>query len=170
MWKRVIGELSQGFISAVAYSERDYMPARKGPRKSNVLGVRFWYTGIRVRDLEESMRFYREALGFHVLIKGKMVAHEGTYVQMRTPTGKQILELNYYPENSKFYEEYVNGSELDHIGLYVSNVREQYKRLVKRGCEPAVEPFNQGSWVLAFVRDPNGIWLELIGRESKKKG
>jgi hypothetical protein len=32
-----------------------------------------------------------------------------------------------------------------------------------------VEPFNQGSWVLAFVNDPNGIWLELIGREGKKK-
>jgi hypothetical protein len=88
---------------------------------------------------------------------------------MRTPTGKQILELNYYPRTSKFYEEYVNGSELDHIGLYVHNVREQYMRLVKYGYEPAVEPFNQGSWVLAFVKDPNGIWLELIGREGKKK-
>jgi catechol 2,3-dioxygenase-like lactoylglutathione lyase family enzyme len=63
----------------------------------------------------------------------------------------------------------VNGSELDHVGLYVSNVREQYERLIKHGCEPAVEPFNQGSWILAFVRDPNGIWLELIGKEGKRK-
>jgi lactoylglutathione lyase len=147
------------------------MTVKKGStRKSNVLGVRFWYTGIRVKNLEESVRFYREALGFQVVLKGRMTAHEGTYVHMRTPTGKQILELNYYPETSKFYEEYVNGSELDHLGLYVSNVREQYRRLTKLGCKPAVEPFNQGSWVLAFVKDPNGIWLELIGRESKKKG
>ena len=145
------------------------MTMKKGLRKSNVLGVRFWYTGIRVKNLKESMEFYREALGFHVVLKGKMAAHEGTYVHMRTPTGKQILELNYYPKTSKFYEEYVNGSELDHIGLYVSNVREQYRRLVKLGCEPAVEPFSQGSWLLAFVKDPNGIWLELIGREIKKK-
>jgi catechol 2,3-dioxygenase-like lactoylglutathione lyase family enzyme len=122
-----------------------------------------------VKSLEESIRFYREALGFQVLLKGKMIAHEGTYVQMRTPTGKQILELNYYPETSRFHEEYGNGSELDHIGLYVSEVRKQYERLVNLGCEPAVEPFNQGSWVLAFVKDPNGIWLELIGKESKKK-
>jgi lactoylglutathione lyase len=138
-------------------------------RKSNVLGVRFWYTGIRVKNLEESIKFYREALGFHVFLKGNMRAHEGTYVQMKTPTGKQILELNYYPKTSKFYEEYVTGSELDHIGLYVKNVREQYRRLIGLGCEPAVEPFSQGSWVLAFVRDPNGVWLELIGRESKRK-
>jgi lactoylglutathione lyase len=146
------------------------MAAKKGPRKrSNVLGVRFWYAGIRVKNLEESLKFYKEALGFHVILKGKMVVHEGTYVQMKTPTGKQILELNYYPETSKFYEEYVNGSELDHIGLYVTDVRAQYDRLIKLGCEPAVEPFNQGSWVLAFIRDPNGIWLELIGREIKRK-
>lgn len=138
-------------------------------RKSNVLGVRFWYTGIRVKDLKESVRFYTEALGFQVVVRGKMSSHEGTYVQMRTPTGKQILELNYYPETSKFHEGYVCGSELDHLGFYVKNVREQFKRLVGLGCEPAVEPFNQGSWVLAFVRDPNGVWLELIGRESKKK-
>jgi lactoylglutathione lyase len=134
-----------------------------------VLGIRFWYTGIRVKDLDESIRFYGEALGFKVVFKGKMTAHEGTYVQMRTPTGKQILELNYYPKTSKFYEQYVNGSELDHIGLYVSDVRSQYERLIRLGCESAVEPFNQGSWVLAFVNDPNGIWLELIGRESKRE-
>jgi lactoylglutathione lyase len=145
------------------------MTVKKSSRRSNVLGVRFWYTGIRVKRLEESMKFYKEALGFHVVLRGKMTAHEGTYVHMRTPTGKQILELNYYPRTSKFYEEYVNGSELDHIGLYVRNVREQYKRLVKLGCEPTVEPFKQGSWVLAFVRDPNGIWLELIGKEGNKK-
>lgn len=138
-------------------------------KKGNVLGVRFWYTGIRVKDLKESIKFYTEALGFHVIIRGKMSHHEGTYVQMRTPTGKQVLELNYYPESSKFYDDYVCGSELDHLGFYVKNVREQYKRLVALGCEPAVEPFNQGSWVLAFVKDPNGVWLELIGRESKKK-
>lgn len=85
------------------------MTMKKGTKKTNLLGVRFWYTGIRVKDLEESKKFYKEALGFHVLFSGRMVAHEGTYVQMMTPTGKQILELNYYPKTSKFYEEYVNG-------------------------------------------------------------
>jgi lactoylglutathione lyase len=142
---------------------------KRSGKRSNTLGIRFWYTGIRVKDLEESISFYREALGFRVVLRGRMTAHEGTYVHMRTPTGKQILELNYYPKTSKFYEEYVNGSELDHIGLYASDVRGQYKRLISLGCEPAVEPFTQGSWVLAFVKDPNGIWLELIGREDKKK-
>jgi lactoylglutathione lyase len=143
---------------------------RKGSRRrSNVLGIRFWYTGIRVKDLEESIRFYREALGFRVVSRGRMTAHEGTCVHMRTPTGKQILELNYYPKTSKFYEEYVNGSELDHIGLYASDVRGQYERLLTLGCQPAVEPFTQGSWVLAFAKDPNGIWLELISKETKKK-
>jgi lactoylglutathione lyase len=146
------------------------MATKKGSgKKTNVLGIRFWYTGIRVKNLEESLKFYKEALGFRVVMRGNMVVHEGTYVHMKTPTGDQILELNYYPKTSKFYEEYVNGSELDHLGLYVSDVRGKYEKLIKLGCEPAVEPFTQGSWVMAFVKDPNGIWLELIGRESKRK-
>lgn len=149
--------------------EESLLAKKVSGRKGNVLGVRFWYTGIRVRNLEESIRFYREALGFQIVMRGKMSVHEGTYVQMRTPTGKQILELNYYPETSKFYEDYANGSELDHLGFYVSNVRDQFGRLVELGCDPAVEPFSQGGWVLAFVKDLNGVWLELIGRESKQK-
>ena len=162
--------LGQNFISASDYIEHgNCVTAKSSSRRSNVLGVRFWYTGIRVKSLEESMKFYKEAFDFRILLRGRMKSHEGTYVQMRTPTGKQILELNYYPETSKFYEKYASGSELDHLGFYVSNVREQYKRLVGLGCESAVEPFNEGSWVLAFVKDPNGVWLELIGRESKKK-
>ena len=136
-------------------------------KAKNELKVRFWYTGIRVTNLEESMRFYKEALGFRVLFKGRMKTHEGTYVQMYTPTGKQILELNYYPQTSKFYEPYTNGSEVDHLGFYVTDVRAQYKRLLKCGCTPAVPPFNHGVYDLAFVKDPNGIWLELIGRAKK---
>ncbi len=162
--------MRQSLLRYKVYQYSDLMPEKgRTATKSNVLGIRFWYTGIRVKNLEESIRFYKEALGFQVVMRGKMKVHEGTYVHMRTPTGKQILELNYYPEMSKFYEEYQNGSELDHLGLYVKNVREQFKRLMKHGCESAVKPFSQGSWVLAFVKDPNGIWLELIGRESKKK-
>ena len=146
------------------------MPKRKvWGRAANKLGVRLWYAGIRVKELEESMRFYREALGFNVIFKGRMKSHEGTYVQMSTPTGKQILELNWYPETSEYYEPYRNGTELDHLGFYVTDVRAQYERLLRYGCESAVEPFNHGVYDLAFVKDPNGIWLELIGRARQKK-
>ncbi|MBI5001543.1 MAG: VOC family protein [Euryarchaeota archaeon] len=138
-------------------------------RKGNRLGVRMWYAGIRVKDLEGSLRFYREALGFNVIFRGRMHTHEGTYVQMSTPTGKQILELNWYPETSEYFEPYKNGSELDHLGFYVSDVKAQYERLLRCGCESAVKPFNHGVYDLAFVKDPNGIWLELMGRAKRKK-
>ncbi|MEW5936692.1 MAG: VOC family protein [Candidatus Thermoplasmatota archaeon] len=141
----------------------------KKTQRINKLGVRFWYTGIRVRNLEESINFYSEALGFRVMYRGRMRSHEGTFVHMRTPTGRQVLELNYYPETSRFYEGYKNGSELDHLGFYVSDVRSQYARLLEMGCESVVEPFTEGDWLLAFVKDPNGIWLELIGKEKMKR-
>ena len=140
------------------------MTVKKGLRRPNVLGVRFWYTGIRVKDLEESIRFYKEALGFNVILKGKMKTHEGTYVQMRTPTGKQILELNYYPPGSKFFERYVTGSELDHLAFSCDDVRKSYKKALAGGATSAVEPWDEGGSTLAFVRDPDGVWIELHSR------
>jgi catechol 2,3-dioxygenase-like lactoylglutathione lyase family enzyme len=43
---------------------------------------RFYYTGIRVRDLERSLGFYTEVLGLEVVGKGRM-PHGGKYVHLR---------------------------------------------------------------------------------------
>ena len=80
------------------------------------------------------------------------------------PSSKQRLELNWYPKGSRFYEKYRNGSELDHIGFIVDDAVKWFKLLVSRGAKPAAEPFTDGSEILAYVKDPDGVWIELIGR------
>jgi len=42
-----------------------------------------------------------------------------------------------------------------------------FKLLVKRGAKPAARPFGDESETLAFVKDPDGIWIELIGPGRK---
>lgn len=128
--------------------------------------MRFIYTGIRVRDLQKSLRFYR-SLGFRVANRGKM-EHGGVYVQLKMPFTSQMLELNYYPKGSRFYEAYKNGSELDHLGFRVEDVEERLKRLKKIGARLAVKPWSEGDTMLAFVKDPDGIWIELLGHSRKK--
>ena len=129
--------------------------------------MRFIYTGIRVRDIQRSLRFYR-SLGFQVANRGKM-EHGGIYVQLKMPFTPQMLELNYYPKGSRFYEAYKNGSELDHLGFQVEDVKECLKRLKKIGAKLAVEPWSEGGTTLAFVKDPDGIWIELLGHSRKRK-
>lgn len=99
--------------------------------------------------------------------------HGGKWVQLVDSTTLQKLELNWYPRGSRFYETYRNGSELDHIGFRVDDALKWFERLVKHGAKIAAEPFGDKHEILAYVKDPDGIWIELIGPgrkpASKKK-
>lgn len=103
----------------------------------------------------------------HVVRKGKM-SHGGLWVEMKSQDSHQRLELNWYPEDNKFYREYTSGEELDHLCFRVSNVKETFQELVAKGVKPEVEPFDEGRYEFAFLSDHDGIWLELLGRSKTK--
>lgn len=122
---------------------------------------RFYYTGIRVRDLERSLRFYTKALGMRVIAKGTM-PHGGKYVHLRGPGSTQKLELNWYPRGSRFYRPYARGEEMDHLAFAVDDVGKAYRELLRGGATPAVRPSDsEGTEV--YVKDPDGIWIEILG-------
>ena len=121
---------------------------------------RFIYAGIRVRDLKRSLDFYTGVFGMKVVGKGTM-PHGGKFVQLRGPGSKQMLELNWYPEGSRFYTEYAEGSEMDHLAFIVKNVDKAFKQVVKKGASVAVSPA-QSKGTEVYVKDPDGIWIELL--------
>jgi lactoylglutathione lyase len=121
---------------------------------------RFYYTGIRVRDLNRSLRFYREGLGMKEVGRGTM-PHGGRYVHLRGPGSVQRLELNWYPPGTRFHGPYRRGEELDHLAFVVSDVGEAYRHLLRRGAKPAVPP-ERSKGTEAYVKDPDGIWIELL--------
>jgi len=121
---------------------------------------RFYYAGIRVRNLNRSIAFYKNAFGMKVAARGTM-PHGGKYVQLVTPGTRMRLELNWYPKGSRFYTPYRKGEELDHLSFVVDNVKTAYKSLVRKGVKVAVDPeHSKGTEV--YVKDPNGIWIELL--------
>jgi catechol 2,3-dioxygenase-like lactoylglutathione lyase family enzyme len=73
-----------------------------------------------------------------------------------------MLELNYYPPGSRFYEKFVTGSELDHLGFTVRDVEPVLARLRKVGVRRPVADFTEGGIRLTFVTDPDGIWIEFL--------
>jgi lactoylglutathione lyase len=128
--------------------------------------TKFIYTGIRVRDLERSIIFYTKTIGMKEIRRGRMRAG-GIFVQFKGKDSDQELELNYYPPGSKYWEEYSEGSELDHLAFWCKDVRKDYKRLLAGGATSAIEPWDEQGYTLAFVRDPDGVWIELMGKTSK---
>jgi len=120
--------------------------------------------------MQESLEFYTEIFGMEAV--GKLEDTEptkGQAVTLKSPDSNQLLELNYYEEGSEFDTEYKNGEELDHLAFDVEDLRSAVEDLRLKGIEIVVEPFSIGAsigWKEAFVRDPNGIWIELLERRK----
>ncbi len=121
---------------------------------------RFYYTGIRVRNLKKSLDFYAKAFGMKVVNEGTM-GHGGKYVQLVGHGSRQKLELNWYPPGSRFHTPYRKGEEMDHLAFVVDDARKAYRELLRKGARPAVPP-ERSAGTEIYVKDPDGIWIELL--------
>jgi len=118
--------------------------------------------------MEESLKFYTEVLGMAIVEPlERMVPTKGSAVTLKSPNSHQILELNYYEQDSPFNSTYLNGEDLDHIAFDVQDPVVTVKELKEKGWEIVVEPYAIGAtsgWKEAYAKDPNGIWIELLER------
>jgi len=158
------------FVCCKATLIKATFPRMVMPRKA-AKGVEndpyFIYAGIRVRELQRSLRFYH-ALGLETLTRGRM-RHKGVYIWLRDPRTRHVLELNYYPPGTSFHERYARGSELDHLGFTVRDVEPILERLRKIGIRRTAADFCEGNIRLTFVQDPDGIWVELLSCTQRGK-
>ena len=97
-----------------------------------------------------------------LLFKTTIKETGGRVAWLTTRGSKQVLELNWYPKR------YGHGgkSGLDHLAFEVKDASDAYRKLVKRE-ERAMSPFKEGRWLLAYVKDPDGNWIELGSRLRK---
>lgn len=135
--------------------------------------VQFEYAGIRVRDLARSVRVYRRALGWRVVRRGDTRGRGGgRWVLLQDPRSRRLIELNWYPRDSRFYAPYVVGAALDHLDFTLGvagrpDLDRGYHRLLRlggrsTGYSPAT---TQGR--MASVRDPDGNWITLGRRPTR---
>ncbi len=123
--------------------------------------TKFIYTGIRVKNLEASVRFYTNVLGMKELGRSKIAAAKGTVVNLVTEEGGPLLELNYYEKGSPFATKYEAGEGLDHLAFHVENLDAALAEAKRAGHAPVKEMKTATSrW--AYIEDPNGIWIELF--------
>lgn len=120
---------------------------------------KFIYTGILVSNLERSILFYKKSLGMRLLLKTKIEETGGRVAWLATRGSKQILELNWYPEGYR----HGGRSGLDHLAFEVEDASAAYGKLTERR-KGAIAPFKEGKWILAYIKDPDGNWIELGSR------
>lgn len=124
--------------------------------------MRLLHTMIRVNNLEESLAFYRNALGMKVLRQkdypdGKFTLAFVGYGDERDST---VIELTYNWDKSS----YNHGDAFGHIAIGVDDIYRTCQELKNKGVKVVREPgpMKFGQTVIAFIEDPNGYKIELI--------
>jgi lactoylglutathione lyase len=116
---------------------------------------RFDHNSINVKDLEESLNFYRDALG---LIETRRVepADKGFVLvflgDAKTP---HKLELTWLRERAGAYD---LGDNEFHLAFVADDFEAAFAHHKKMGCVCYENP----AMGIYFIEDPDGYWLEIL--------
>ena len=122
--------------------------------------MKYLHTMVRVTDLEQSLRFYRDALGLQVLRTHEAPQGRFTLVYLAAPGDEQAqIELTYNWDP----EVYTGGRNFGHVAFEVDDIYAMCERLQSHGVT-ILRPPRDGR--MAFVRSPDQISIELLQKGS----
>ena len=140
-------------------------------------------TMLRIKDPEKSVAFYQDVLGMTLIDKFDFPDMSFSLYFMGYPAEAipedpaerakwlfdqpALLELthNYGTENDDEFT-YHNGNDdprgFGHIGVSVPDVYQASERFEKMGVEFVKKPDDGNMKGLAFIKDPDGYWIEIL--------
>ncbi|MBT4838879.1 MAG: lactoylglutathione lyase [Methylococcales bacterium] len=125
--------------------------------------MRLLHTMLRVGNLEKSISFYTQVLGM-ILLRQKDYP-DGKFTLAFLGYGKEsentVIELTYNWDE----DQYDIGTGYGHIAIEVDDVYTTVASIKDQGCKILRDagPMNAGTTIIAFVEDPDGYPIELIG-------
>ena len=127
--------------------------------------MRILHTMLRVGDLDRSIRFYTDVLGMRLLHRQDYPEGKFTlaFVGYGDEKDEAVIELTY----NWGTDHYDLGNGYGHIALEVDDVYQATDAIRQRGGKILRDagPMNAGTTIIAFVEDPDGYPIELIGRK-----
>jgi lactoylglutathione lyase len=122
--------------------------------------MRFLHTSLTVRDIDESLKFYTEVLGLEFERRRPIPENHAEIAFVKDPLSGARIELTHWDGKDAFEP----GEQLDHLAFEVADLDAAVAAARARGVRIAKEPFQLkgGTSRLAFLMDPNDVWIELI--------
>jgi len=118
---------------------------------------------IRVGNLERSIAFYTEVMGMQLIRQKDYPDGKFTlaFVGFGSEAENTVIELTYNWD----VHEYDMGSGFGHLAIQVDDVYQATERIGQQGGKIIREagPMNAGKTIIAFVEDPDGYQIELLG-------
>ncbi|MFZ5628888.1 MAG: VOC family protein [Spirochaetota bacterium] len=118
--------------------------------------MKYLHAMVRVRDLEKSLAFYRDALGLVENRRKDYPDGRFTLVYLGAPENREAeIELTYNYDD----EDYGGARNFGHLAFEVENIYAMCEKLQKLGIT-INRPPRDGR--MAFVRSPDQISIELL--------
>ncbi len=125
--------------------------------------MRLLHTMLRVGNLEASLAFYTEVMGMQLLRRNDFPDGRFTlaFVGYGGEADNTVLELTHNWDTAS----YDLGSGYGHIAIEVEDVYAACDKIRAAGGKVVREPgpMMHGTTILAFVEDPDGYRVELLG-------
>jgi lactoylglutathione lyase len=129
--------------------------------------MRILHTMLRTGNLERSVRFYTEVLGMRLLRQKDYPDGRFTlaFLGYGDESETTVIELTY----NWGVDSYDMGGGYGHIAIEVEDVYKATEDIRARDGKILREagPMNAGTTIIAFVEDPDGYPIELIGRKTR---
>jgi lactoylglutathione lyase len=127
------------------------------------MAIRFLHTMVRIRDVEQSLKFYRDALGLVEIRRSENEKGRFTLIFLAAPGDEDrarsekapMLELTYNWDA----EDYGSARNFGHLAFLVDDIYETCERLQAAGVT-INRPPRDGH--MAFVRSPDLVSIELL--------
>ncbi len=128
--------------------------------------MRLLHTMIRVGNLDRSIAFYTGTLGMSLLRQKEYPQGEFTlaFLGYGNEANNTVIELTF----NWGTQQYDIGNGFGHLAIEVDDVYVATKKIKNLGGKIIRDagPMNAGDTIIAFVEDPDGYQIELIGVKS----
>lgn len=125
--------------------------------------MRILHTMLRVGDLEKSIAFYTDILNMKELRRKEYPDGKFTlaFLGYGDEASNTVLELTY----NWGVDKYEIGTAFGHIAISVPDVYEACDKMKQMGGKIIRDAgaMNAGTTIIAFLEDPDGYQIELIG-------
>ncbi len=123
----------------------------------------YLHTMVRIRDIDESYRFYCDDLGLQEVRRKDVETGRFTLIFLAAPGDIELVNKNKAPLIELTYnwdsEDYNSGRNFGHLAFGVNNIYDMCAHLENIGID-ILRPPRDGR--MAFIKSPDGISIELL--------